>query len=222
MSHQCNEEDQPRAEDGNGGAHAEVSEAGTDGDELGDEGEEVADHEVDHGKPSPERAEAIEDEFGVASMGGGAETHGHFLNYAGHEEGQHDEGQEEADAEAGAGGGIRQHAGAIVLAEHDEDAGTDEEPEQPGAGPEAALDAGGTHPVAIMGAVDVFVGDDHAAGSDDRASQDVRRHFPARLRCCLRIIHARTFSGYSVAAGPGCFKTVNDISGSIQQKINYS
>ena len=66
-------------------------------------------------------------------MGGGAETHGHLLNDAGHDEGENDEGEEEADAVAGSGGGVGKHAGAIVLAEHDEDAGADEQPEQAGA-----------------------------------------------------------------------------------------
>ena len=115
------------------GRNAEESQAGADGDELGDQGEKVADHEVDHREPSPERTEAVEDEFGVSAMGGGAEAHGHFLNDAGHDEGEDDEGKEEADAVAGSGGGIGQHAGAVVLSEHDEDAGTDEQPEQPGA-----------------------------------------------------------------------------------------
>ena len=43
-------------------------------------------HEVDHGEPSPEGTEAIEDEFGVAAMRGGAEADGHFLDDAGHAE----------------------------------------------------------------------------------------------------------------------------------------
>ena len=186
MGHQRDEEDEPCAEDGDGGRDAEESEAGADGDELGDQREEVADHEVDHREPSPEGAEAVEDEFGVTAVGGGAETHGHFLHDAGHEEREDYEGKEEADAVAGSGGGVRQHAGAVVFAEHDEDAGTDEQPEEAGAGPGAVLGAGGADAVAVVGAVDVFVGDDHAVGSQRCA----RRQFPLRFRSCGRLVHA--------------------------------
>ena len=100
----------------------------------------------------------------MAAVGGGAEAHGHFLNHAGHEEGEHDEGKEEADAEARSGGGVREHAGAVVFAEHDENAGADEQPQQAGTGPEATLGAGGPDALAVVGAVNVFVGDDDGVG----------------------------------------------------------
>ena len=164
MGHESDEEDDPSAEDGDGGADAEKSEAGADGDELGDQREEVADHEIDHGEPSPEGTEAIEDEFGMTAMSGGAEAHSHFLNDAGHEEGEHDEGQEEADAEARSGSGVGEHAGAIIFAEHDENARTDEQPEEAGARPESALGPGLRDSLAVVGAVDIFVGDDDCAG----------------------------------------------------------
>ena len=109
-------EDDERDENRDPGRNSEEAEAGADGDELGDEGEEVADAEIDHGEPSPEGAEALEDEFGVAAMGGGAEADGHFLDDDCHAEGEDDEGEEEADAELGAGGGVGEHAGAVVLA----------------------------------------------------------------------------------------------------------
>src|SRR5271170_3859694 len=115
VTHQCGVEDDERDEDRGPGADSEETQAGADGDELGDESEEVADAEVDHGEPSPEGAEAVEDEFGVTAMGSGAEADGHFLDDDGHAEGEGDEGDEESDAELGAGGGVGKHAGAVVF-----------------------------------------------------------------------------------------------------------
>ena len=138
MTHERGVEDDECEEDGEPGRHPKESETGADGDEFGDEGEEVADAEVDHGKPSPEGAEALEDEFGMAAMGGGAEADGHFLDDDGHAEGEGDEGDEKTDAEFGAGGGVGEHAGPVVFAEHDEDAGADEQPEKARFGGEAA------------------------------------------------------------------------------------
>ena len=119
VSHQSDEEHEPCTQDGDGGRDAEESKAGADGDELGDQREEVADHEVDHGEPSPEGAEAVEDEFGVTAVRGGTEAHGHFLHDAGHDEREDHEGEEETNAVAGSGGGVGEHAGAVVFAEHD-------------------------------------------------------------------------------------------------------
>ena len=161
VTHERGVEDYQRDEDCDPGRDAEETEAGADGDELGDQSEEVADAEVDHGEPSPEGTEAVEDEFGVSAMGGGAEADGHFLDDDGHAEGEDDEGKEESDAEFGAGGGVGEHAGAVVFAQHDEDAGTDEQPQQARFRGKAALGAGGGDADAIVGAVDVFVGDDY-------------------------------------------------------------
>src|ERR1700688_407014 len=77
MAHESGVEDDECEEDSRPGGHAEEAESGADGDEFGDECEEVANAEVDHGEPSPEGAEALEDEFGVAAMGGCAEADGH-------------------------------------------------------------------------------------------------------------------------------------------------
>ena len=71
-------------------------------------------------------------------MRGRAEAHRHLLHHAGHEEGEHHEGDEETDAKSGACRGIREHAGAVILTEHDKNAGADEQPEQPEAGTESA------------------------------------------------------------------------------------
>src|SRR5579872_2402826 len=157
VAHECGVEDDEGDGDGCPGGDAEKSQASADGDELSDEGEEIADGEVDHGEPSPEGAEALEDEFGVAAVGGGAEADSHFLNDDCHAEGEDDEGKEEADAEPGTSGGVGEHAGAVVLSEHNEDAGTDEEPEQTGFRGESAAGTSVEDADAVMGAVDIFV-----------------------------------------------------------------
>jgi type IV secretory pathway TrbL component len=41
-------------------------------------------------------------------------------------------GRKKADAELGAGGGVGEHAGAVVFTEHDQNAGADEQPQQTG------------------------------------------------------------------------------------------
>ena len=92
-------------------------------------------------------------------MGGGAEADGHFLDDDGHAKRQGDEGDEEADAELGAGGGVGEHAGAVVLSQHDEDTGTHQQPEQTRVGGEAAMGTGVRDADAVVGAVDVFVRD---------------------------------------------------------------
>jgi hypothetical protein len=99
-------------------------------------------------------------------MCGGTEAHGHFLDDTGHEESEDDEGKEEADAETGSSSGVGEHAGAIVFAEHDEDAGADEKPEEPRAGPQTPLCAGFEDAATVMGAINIFVGDDDATGGD--------------------------------------------------------
>src|ERR1700727_637575 len=189
VGHERDEQDDPRAQHGKDGPHAEESQAGANGDELRYEREKVSDHQIDHREPSPEGAEAIEDEFGVTAVSGGAEAHGHFLDNAGHNKSEDDEWQEEADAETGSGGGIGQHAGAIVFAEHDEDTRTDEQPEQPGAGPEAATGTGFANALAVVRAVDVFMGDDNTVGV---GLGGARRHSPWRRRQCLRVGHSDT------------------------------
>ncbi len=68
----------------------------------------------------------------MAAVGSGAEADGHFLDDDGHAEGENDERKEESDAEFGAGGGVGNHAGAVIFTEHDQDAGTDEQPEETG------------------------------------------------------------------------------------------
>ena len=124
------DDDDERSADGDGRANAEEAEAGAHADEFRDEGEKISENQIAHGEEAPEFSEAIEDQFGVAAMGDGAEAHRHFLHDETHDEGENDEGNEEADAEARAVGGVGKHAGGIVFAEEDENAGADQKPEQ--------------------------------------------------------------------------------------------
>ncbi len=191
MSHQGNEQNQPRADDRYCGRNAKESQAGANRDELGDQRQKIADHQVDHGEPSPERAEAVEDQLGMAAMRGRAQADGHLLYDACHQEGEHDEGQEEADAETGSGRSIREHAGPVIFSEHDQNAGADQQPQQASAQPAAALRTGCRNTLAIVRAIDVFVRDDDAAGGGNRTLQDVGVRSCSRLRRCRRVVHLR-------------------------------
>ena len=110
------------------GRHAEIEAAGLDGDEFGDERQDIAEDEVAHGEIAPEGAETLEDKLGVAPSGRNTEAHGHFLDEIGHDEGCQDERHEEPDAVGGAGGGVGHHARPVILAEHDKHAGSGEQP----------------------------------------------------------------------------------------------
>ncbi len=67
----------------------------------------------------------------MAAMRRHAEPHRHFLHDERHEEGEQNERDEEADPIGRAGGRVGDHAGAVVLPQHDQHARTGEEPEQP-------------------------------------------------------------------------------------------
>ena len=154
------EHDDQRRAHGDAGANAEKSQAGADADEFGDQREEIAQHQITHGEEAPEFTEAVEDEFGVAAMSDGAETHGHFLHDEADQEREHNEGKEEADAETRAGGGIGKHAGRVIFAEEDQYAGSDEEPQQAEASEEsgaAPLAARAGDLPAVAGAIHILV-----------------------------------------------------------------
>jgi len=65
-----------------------------------------------------------------------------------------------SDPELRARGGIGQHAGSVVFAQHDQDARTNQEPQQAQAGKGAATAARRLHPRPVARAVDIFVRDD--------------------------------------------------------------
>jgi hypothetical protein len=96
-------------------------------------------------------------------MRGGAEAHRHLLHYTSHEEGEDYEGDEEPDAESGACRGIGEHAGTVIFAEHHENTGANEEPEEAEAGPKSTTGSRGGNLLAVVGAIDIFVGNDNAA-----------------------------------------------------------
>jgi hypothetical protein len=66
----------------------------------------------------------------MAAMRRHAEPHRHFLHDEGHKEGEQDEWDEEAYSIGRAGCGVRDHAGAVILPQHDQHTWTGEEPEQ--------------------------------------------------------------------------------------------
>src|SRR5580700_7440637 len=138
MTHERGVKNDESNQDCNPGRHSEKTQAGSDGDELGDESEEVSDAQVDHGKPSPEGTEALEDQFGVSPMSGGAEAHRHLLHDDRHAKRESYERDEEADTKFGASRGVGKHAGAVILAQHDQDAGADQQPQQASSGGKAA------------------------------------------------------------------------------------
>ena len=125
MSHQGHEQNQPRTDHRHRGRNAKESQAGANRDELGDQRQKIADHQVDHREPSPERAEAVENQLGMAAVRGRAQADSHLLYDACHQEGENHEGQEEADAETGSGRSVREHARPVILSEHDQNPGAD-------------------------------------------------------------------------------------------------
>ncbi len=113
------------------GRQPEIQTARLDGDEFRDQRQHVAEHKVGHREIAPERAETLENEFRVAAMGRDAKPHRHLLHHVGHDEGEQDERDEEADPVGGAGRRVGDHAGAVILAQHDQNARADQQPEQP-------------------------------------------------------------------------------------------
>ncbi len=146
--------------DGDAGAEVEVGEPDADGDELGDERDEVGEREVGGAEPAPHATVALQHELAVAAVGDGADAHAHLLADIGHGEQHGDERHEEAEAVLGAVGGVGDHARPVVLAEHREDAGADEQPQQ---APAAAVRACGVHAGAVVGARGVLFGGERRA-----------------------------------------------------------
>ena len=140
--------------------HPEEAQAGAYGNELGDERQEVPDSQVDHGEPSPERPEAVEDQLGMSAMGGRTQADRHLLDHDRHAKCEEHKRNEKTDAKLRARGGIGKHAGPVILSQHDQHARPNQQPQQSRPGEEATLGARRRHPDTIMGAIHVFVGDD--------------------------------------------------------------
>ena len=110
--------------------HAEIEPAGLDRDEFGDQGQKIAEHQIGHREIAPERAETLKNQFGMAAMRHCPEAHRHFLHDEGHDEGEQDERDEEADPVGRPRRRVGDHAGAVILAQHDQNARPGEQPEQ--------------------------------------------------------------------------------------------
>ena len=134
--------------------------------------QEIADHQVDHREPAPERAEPVVDQLGVSPVRDGSETHGHLLDHQRHDERKNDEGNEEANAITGAGRGIGKHARAVVLAEHHQNAGADQQPQQTQVAERAFVDASLRDAPAIAGPVHVLVRDGRSGNGRPRGAGD--------------------------------------------------
>ena len=94
-------------------------------------------------------------------MGDSPDPHRHLLNDDGGGEGNRDEGQKEADTVGRPTGGVRQHAGTVVLAQKYQDARPHQQPEQSEApSPVARFE----HPAAVAGAGPVF-GSEYSFGA---------------------------------------------------------
>ena len=140
--------------------HAEKAKAGSYGDELSDQSQEVPNAQVDQREPSPERPKALEDQFGMTTMRCHPKPHRHFLNNDGHREGEHDKWKEEANAELRARGSVRQHTGPIVLAQHDEDSRPNQQPQQAQTRPRAFTSTSGSHAGSVVRTINILVRDD--------------------------------------------------------------
>jgi hypothetical protein len=121
----------PRSDHGISRRNAEIGRARADRDEFGDEREQVADREIGPREASPRQAEAIDDQFGVSAARRDADAHDHLLDDIRQRERENDERDEEAHAERRARRGVGEHARAVVLAQHHEDAGSGQERKEP-------------------------------------------------------------------------------------------
>jgi len=84
--------------------------------------------------------------------------------------------EKKTDAELGAGGGVGDHAGAVIFAEHDEDTGTTSNHRRRALEEKPRAGAGGGDTDAVVGAVNVFVSDYYFGfGGDGLISSSARR-----------------------------------------------
>ena len=156
----CGNHDHEGASDGDRRTDAEKSQAGAYADKFRDEREKISEYEVGHREKSPETPEAVEDQLGMAAMSDRSQAHGHFLHDVSHQESQNDERYEKPDAKARAIGRIGKHARRVVLAEENENAGPDQEPEHAEAAKKTravAFPSGAGYLPAIVSAVYVLV-----------------------------------------------------------------
>jgi hypothetical protein len=92
-------------------------------------------------------------------MGCGPQSHRHLLHNNGHAKRERNKRKKKSDAELRAGSRIGEHAGPIVLSQHDQNPGPNQQPQQSRSGEHTALGAGCGYADAIMRPIHVFVGD---------------------------------------------------------------
>src|SRR5665213_449726 len=107
-------------------------------------------------EPAPHAAVALQHELAVAAVGDGADAHAHLLADERHHEQERDEWHEEPEPVLRAIGGVGDHARPVVLPEHREDPGADEQPQKP---PALAVPASVMNARAVARAREVLVGD---------------------------------------------------------------
>src|ERR1700719_2075896 len=159
VHHHGQAQEHKRASDRRQTGHAKKSQARANGDTLGDQSQEIADAQVDHGEPTPERPKAFKDQFRVSAMRGGTETHGHFLYDDGHAKREDDEGDEEPNSKSRARRCVGNHTRAVILTQHDKNSRSDKQPQQAKPGEETSLGASREDTHAVMRTIYVLVGD---------------------------------------------------------------
>src|SRR5262249_12529435 len=129
MSQQCDVKHEHSAADCHYRRNTEKAQSGANGDELGNQGEEISNREIDDGKPSPEGPEAGKNQLSMAAMSSRSDANRHLLDDYSHGKSKDDEWKKESHPEAGAGGGVGDHAGTVVFAEHHQNARAYQEPQ---------------------------------------------------------------------------------------------
>ena len=111
------------------GGNAEVLRAQRDADELGRDREEVEDEEIADREPTPELAEALEDEPAMSDAGDRAEANHHLLV-----DDEHRDEQQQRPEQAGAvvlsGRRVRRDAACVVVPDHHDEARADDHRER--------------------------------------------------------------------------------------------
>src|SRR5262249_11842502 len=110
-------------------------------------------------KPAPKRAETGKDQLGVSAVGNGSQPNGHLLDDGRHHKSEDDERKKKANSETSTGGGVGKHARAVVFAEHDQDSGPQQQPQQAKLRKRSASPSCSEDPIAIAGARHIFMGD---------------------------------------------------------------
>ena len=137
-----------RADDRNGGQddaellrQAEIAKAQRDADEFGDDGQGVQNEEIDDAEGAPEFAEPLEDQAGVTDPGHSAKAQNHLLIDI-EDRDERQQRPEQRDAVVLAGLGIGSERAGVIVADHDDEARTEDCEQRRQLAPPAAPRAG--------------------------------------------------------------------------------